>query len=104
VGTDTDGRRICSECGYKVGGPSRLEQKIKEQKEQIDSWIEDPTKYIETDEFIKRGLRDLEEITDDFRLIEGTSLRYMLSSQKSPFVYPDSNQAPDPDQIILDRG
>jgi len=46
----------------------------------------------------------LEEITDDFRLIEGTSLRYMLSSQKSPFVYPDSNQAPDPDQIILDRG
>ncbi|EMA66150.1 hypothetical protein C468_04961 [Halorubrum kocurii JCM 14978] len=105
--TDTDGSRICSECGYKIGGggPSRLEQEIKEQKEQIDSWIEDPTKYIETDEYVKRALRDLlEEITDDLRLIEGTSLRYMLSSQKSPFVYPDSNEPPDPDQIILDRG
>ena len=107
--TDADGSRICSECGYRIGGggggPSRLEQEIKEQKEQIDSWIEDPEKYIETDEYIKRALRDLlEKTTDDFRLIEGTSLRYMLSSQKSPFVYPDSNESPDPDQIILDRG
>ncbi|GAB6878231.1 hypothetical protein JCM17823_05050 [Halorubrum gandharaense] len=86
-------------------GKSPTEREIEEQKVQIDSWIEDPEKYIDTDEYIKRALRDLlEEITDDFRLIEGTSLRYMLSSQKSPFVYPDSNEAPDEDQIVLDRG
>ena len=110
--TDDEGSRVCSNCGHGVAGRttggddgiSPTEQKIEEQKAQIDSWIENPDKYIETDEYISRGLRDLlEKITDDFRLIEGTSLQYMLSSQKSPFVYPDSNEAPDDDQIIIDR-
>ena len=106
--TNSEGERLCSECGFGGGGgggegPSPTEREIKEQKEQIDSWLEDPEKYIETDQYIRLAIRDLlEEITDEFRLIEGTSLRYMLSSQKSPFVYPDSNEAPQEDQIVLD--
>ena len=110
--TNDEGNRICSNCGHGAGrtgggddGVSPTEREIEEQKAQIDSWIENPEKYIETDEYIKRSLRDLlERITDGYRLIEDTSLQYMLSSQKSPIVYPDSNEAPDDDQIILDRG
>ena len=106
--TDAEGNRVCSSCGYGTGGgggQSPVEREIEKQKAQIDSWIENPDKYIDTEDYIRRALRDLlEELTDDFRLLEGTPLRYMLSSQKSPFVYPDSNVAPDDDQIVLDRG
>ncbi|MCL9817777.1 hypothetical protein [Natronocalculus amylovorans] len=108
---DDDGNRICSSCGYGVSGPgggggtSPTEREIETQKSRIDSWIEDPKKYVETNEYIKRALRDLfEAVSDDFRLLEGTPLRYNLSSQQSPFVYPDSNNAPEDNQIVLDRG
>lgn len=103
-----DGDRICSNCGYRPGGggggQTPLEQEIDEQKSQIDSWMEDPSKYPDTDHFIRQGLRDLfDELTDDFRLFEGSPLEYRLSSQKDPFVYPDATAAPDDDQILLDR-
>jgi len=104
--TNPEGDRICSNCGYGGGrgsGLSPTEREIKEQKEKIDSWLEDPEKYLDTDQYIRLALRELlEEVSDEFRLLEGTSLRYMLSSQKSPFVYPDSNEAPQDDQIIID--
>lgn len=103
---DDDGNRVCSNCGYGTGGTggkSPVEREIEEQKSQIDSWLENPDKYIDTDQYIRRALRDLfEEVTDGFRLMGATPLQYMLSSQKSPFVYPDANEAPDDDQIVLD--
>jgi Arc/MetJ-type ribon-helix-helix transcriptional regulator len=105
--TDADGNRVCSNCGYGTGGgggKSPLEREIDEQKARVDSWVEDPDKYPETDQYVRIALRDLiEELTDGFRLIEGTPLHYNLSSQKSPYVYPDTNEAPDEDQIVLDR-
>lgn len=100
-----DGNQYCTSCGFvRAGGATPVEQEIETQKSQIDSWLENPEKYIDTDDYIKRALRDiLETLTDEFRLLEGTPLRYRLSSEKHPFVYPDANQAPEHDQIVLDR-
>lgn len=103
--TEASGRVICGECSHEISPPDDpTVEKIKEAKEEVDSWLENPRKFPDTNMYIRRGLKDLiEELTDDFRLYEGQPLRYKLSSQKDPFVYPDSNDGPDWDQIIIDR-
>lgn len=101
---DSDERgQFCVNCDYRPGS-SPVEVEIEKQKSQVDSWMENPDKYLETDQYIRRAVRDLlEKVSDNFRLIEGTPLRYNLSSQKSPFVHTDAGEAPDDDQIVLDR-
>ncbi|WP_224333537.1 hypothetical protein [Haloprofundus halobius] len=103
--TESDGTIKCGECSEIISrGRSSLEIKVEEAKQEVDSWLEKPRKYPDTNMYIRRGLRDLlKDLTDDFRLYEGQPLRYNLSSEKAPYVYPDSNDAPQWDQILLNR-
>lgn len=83
---------------------TRIEQLIEEHNGLIDSWLENPGEYSETNRYIAQGIRDaLKYLTDEFKLYTGTKLEYRLSSQKDPFVYREGDESPDPDQIILDR-
>lgn len=104
--TRNDGAVICADCGEVLRpprGPDPIEKKIDDAKAEVDAWFEDPSKYTQTDVYIRRALRDLlDELTDGYRLYEGQPLTYNLSSQKEPFVYTDEG-APDDDQFILDR-
>lgn len=82
---------------------SPVEQEIEEHAPLVESWLDSPSEFTQTDVYIRRGLTDaLERLTDGFALYEGTSLEYNLSSQKHPFVYPGSTEAPDADQIMID--
>lgn len=104
--TLNDGSVVCAVCDRVLQPPTRdpIEEKITTAKGEIDAWTEDPSKYAQTDVYIRRALRDLlEELTDGYRLFEGKPLEFNLSSQKEPFVYPDEGSAPDDDQIIIDR-
>jgi len=105
LATHSDGRIVCRSCGEEIKGPDNpLEAEIKDHKQKVGGWLSNPQKYPDTNMYVRRGLKDLlEKLTDEFRLYEGQPLFYNLSSQKDPFVYPDSNEAPDPDQIIVDR-
>ena len=83
---------------------SRVEKLIEEHNGLVDSWLENPEEYAQTNRFVRQGLRDaIEHLTDGFKLYERTKLEYRLSSQKDPFVYSESDDAPDADQILLDR-
>jgi deoxyadenosine/deoxycytidine kinase len=102
--TKGNGSVVCSSCGEVVVGADPVQEKIRESKEEVDSWLENPDKYPDTNMYIRKGIRDLiEKLTDGFKLYEGGDLLYNLSSQKDPFVYSDSNQAPKEDQIVVDR-
>ncbi|WP_244877491.1 hypothetical protein [Haloferax prahovense] len=103
--TEQSGRVVCGSCGEEISPPDDpVVGKIKNAKEEVDSWLENPQKYPDTNMYIRRGIKDLlEHLTDGFRLYEGQPLLYKLSSQKDPFVYPDSTDSPEPDQIIIDR-
>lgn len=106
--TRTDGTVLCADCGHVIKkgttGPSPIEIKIETAKGEIDAWLEDPSKYAQTDVYVRRALRDLlEDLTDGYRLYEGQPLEYNLSSQKEPFVYPDEGVAPEDDQFVLHR-
>jgi len=102
--TKGNGSVVCSSCGEVVVGADPVQEKIRESKEEVDSWLENPDKYPDTNMYIRKGIRDLiEKLTDGFKLYEGGDLLYNLSSQKDPFVYSDSNEAPKEDQIVVDR-
>ena len=106
--TRNDGAVLCVSCETVIRGPvgpDPVQQKINDAKEEVDAWVENPSKYAQTDVYIRRGLRDLlDELTDGYALFEGVPLEYNLSSQKEPFVYPDEGIAQDDDQFVLDRG
>lgn len=88
----------------QVQEKTRVEKLIEKHNGLVDSWLENPTEYTATERFIRRGFRDaIDHVTDGFKLYEGTSLEYRLSSQKDPFVYVESDESPDADQILLDR-
>jgi hypothetical protein len=104
IQTKSNGNVVCGACGEIIVGTDPLQEKIQTAKEEVDSWIENPDKYPDTNMYIRRGLRDvIKELTDGFRLYEGNNLLYNLSGQKDPFVYSDSNEAPDEDQIVISR-
>ncbi|XGI83042.1 hypothetical protein ACEU6E_07100 [Halorutilales archaeon Cl-col2-1] len=104
IQTKSNGNVVCGDCGEIIVGTDPLQKKIRTAKDEVDSWIENPDKYPDTNMYIRRGLRDLiKELTDGFKLYEGGDLLYKLSSQKDPFVYSDSNEAPEEDQIVISR-
>ncbi|WP_276249165.1 hypothetical protein [Haladaptatus sp. YSMS36] len=99
-----DGTVLCGQCKHQIIGPDPLTRKIEKAKKEVDAWFANPDEYPKTDMYIRAGLSDLfKELTDGYRLFEGQPLEYNLSSQRSPFVYPDENQSPDIDQVVLDR-
>jgi ElaB/YqjD/DUF883 family membrane-anchored ribosome-binding protein len=80
-----------------------VQQEYDEYAPTVEPWANAPGRFGQTNQYLKRGLQDaLERLTDDFALYEGTSLRYNLSSQKYAFVFTNSDEAPDDDQIEVD--
>ena len=102
--TEEDDEESSSTDQTTTSEKSRVEKLIEKHNGLVDSWLENPEEYAKTNRFIRQGLRDaIEHLTDGFKLYEGTKLEYRLSSQKDPFVYVESDDSPEIDQILLDR-
>lgn len=86
-----------------TGPDDPVQEAYKEYAPTVESWVNTPDRFSQTNVYLKRGLQDaLERLTDGFALYEGRSLEYNLSSEKYPFVFANLDEAPDSDQIEID--
>ena len=84
-------------------GKPPVELEIEQHLRKVGPWKEYPEQNFETGNYLKRGIGDaLERLTDNFALIEGTRLRYNLSSQKEPFVLTNATETPESFQVDID--
>lgn len=80
-----------------------VQEEFEDKAPLIDSWLNAPSQFKQTQEHLERGVTDaLARLTDDYVLYEGTGLTYNLSSQKRPFVFANTEDTPDDDQIVID--
>ena len=89
------------------GGDDRtlVEQILDEHRGDVDDWIDDPAndRFTATNDYIRTALEDLiKHVTNGYTLWDDGSLGYNLSSQKPPFVFTNTTEEVDPDQIEID--
>jgi hypothetical protein len=86
------------------GTPSKAEKKIRELTPNVQPWQNNLTELPEITRYLKSALTEsIRILTNDYEIYDTVSLRYNLSSQKSPFVFDGEDKAPDDDQIHIDE-
>jgi len=83
---------------------TRVERIFDECRGDVDDWIDDPknSRFTKTNNYIRTAVEDLiNHITDDYTIWSDSDLRYNLSSQRPPFVWENSVDDPQPDQIVI---
>lgn len=89
--------------GKDVGSRDGLKDRIAGLRPNVQPWQQNPSDFPDINQNIRRGIRDaINRLTNDFELFDNMGLRYNLSSQKDPFIFKSSQQAPDDDQIVID--
>lgn len=73
-------------------------------KRSVDNWRSNPTdeRHRDANKYISIAFeRLINHLTTDYSVWTGSDLRYNLSRSKRPFVYANTDNSPDADQIVL---
>jgi hypothetical protein len=83
---------------------TKAEKKIEELTPNVQPWQNNLTEFPDITRYLKSALTEsLQVLTNGYELYDTVSLRYNLSSQKSPFVFKGEDRAPANDQIYVDE-